>query len=157
VWIAYPNKSSGLDGPGYEDLVEEALCFGWIDSVTRSVGDGRALQWFSPRRKGGVWSGPNKERIKRLVAQGSMTERGRVAIDSAKADGSWSQYDDVEALEIHPDLEEAFEAAPAAWEAFKATASSTRKQHLWWVYSAKRPDTRAKRIAELIERLEGGG
>lgn len=156
VWVVYPNKSSGLEGPTYDDLVEEAVCFGWIDSVARSAGDGRRLQWFSPRRKGGIWARSNKERVERMVADGMMTERGQAMIDAAKADGSWSQYDDVEAMVIHPDLEDAFAAAPVARDAFEALSRSVKKQHLWWVYSAKRTSTRADRIAELMRRLTDG-
>lgn len=154
LWVVFPNPKSGLKGPVYEELVEEALCFGWIDSVTHSVGDGRRIQWYSPRRKGGIWSRSNKERVERLVAQGLMTERGQVVIDTAKADGSWAQYDDVEALVVHPDVEGAL-AEAGVLEAFDALSMSARKQELWSVYSAKRPDTRAKRIAGLVSRLQG--
>lgn len=155
VWVAYPKKSSGVEGPAYEDLVEEALCFGWIDSVNRRADEDRRLQWFSPRRKGGVWSGSNKERIERLVAEGRMTERGQAVIDAAQADGSWSQYDDAEAMVVHPDLQAAFHAAPDAAEVWESTSPSQRRQDLWWVYSAKRPETRANRIEKLILRLTG--
>lgn len=153
VWVVYPKKSSVLDGPRYDELVEEALCFGWIDSLTRRADADRTIQWFSPRRKGGVWSASNKQRIERMVAEGMMTDRGQAAIDAARADGSWSRYDDVEAMVIHPDLQEAFQAHPAARAAYEALAPSHRKQHLWWVYSAKRPETRTKRIGELMQRL----
>lgn len=155
VWVAYPKKSSDVEGPAYEDLVEEALCFGWIDSTNRRADDGRRLQWFSPRRKGSVWSSSNKERVERLVAEGRMTERGQTVIDAAQADGSWSQYDDVEAMVIHPDLQAALDAAPAATEVWQSTSPSQRKQDLWSVYSAKRPETRAGRIEKLIGRLTG--
>lgn len=153
VWVVYPKKSSVLDGPRYDELVEEALCFGWIDSLTRRADADRTIQWFSPRRKGGVWSASNKQRIERMVAEGMMTDRGQAAIDAARADGSWSRYDDAEAMVIHPDLQEAFQAHPAARAAYEALAPSHRKQHLWWVYSAKRPETRTKRIGELMQRL----
>lgn len=153
VWVVYPNKTSGLVGPSYQGLVEEALCFGWIDSLARSAGDGRTLQWFSPRRKGGVWSRLNKQRIERLTAHGLMTERGQEVIDAARADGSWDQYDDVEDLVVHADLEKALEAADVR-DAFEKQSMSARKQDLWWVYSAKRSATREKRISALIARLQ---
>lgn len=155
VWVAYPKKSSDVQGPEYVALVEEALCFGWIDSTTRRADEDRRLQWFSPRRKGSIWSASNKARIERLVAEGRMTERGQAVIDTARADGSWSQYDDVEAMVIHPDLQAAFDAVPAAAEAWESTSPSQRKQDLWSVYSAKRPETRASRIEKLIGRLTG--
>lgn len=154
VWVAYPKKSSEVQGPEYVALVEEALCFGWIDSTTRRADEDRRLQWFSPRRKRSIWSASNKARIERLVAEGRMTERGQAVIDTARADGSWSQYDDVEAMVIHPDLQAAFDAAPAAAEAWGSTSPSQRKQDLWSVYSAKRPETRASRIEKLIGRLK---
>jgi uncharacterized protein YdeI (YjbR/CyaY-like superfamily) len=88
LWVAYRKKSSDLGGPIYDDLVEEALCFGWIDSQVRRVDDDRVMQWFSPRRARGLWSALNKERIERLFGEGLMTDRGQAAIDAAKADGS---------------------------------------------------------------------
>lgn len=156
VWVAYQKKSSPIEGPRYDDLVEEALCFGWIDSTMRRGADDRVLQWFSPRRKGGVWAASNKERIERMVAQGMMTDRGQVLIDAAKADGSWSQFDDADAMVVHPDLQAALDADPEARMAYDVLSPSVCKQHLWWVYSAKRPETRAKRIDELMRILVDG-
>jgi uncharacterized protein YdeI (YjbR/CyaY-like superfamily) len=153
LWIVYRKKSSSLDGPVYEDLVEEALCFGWIDSRVRRVDDDRMMQWFSPRRKGGLWSALNKERIERLICAGHMAEVGQAAIDRAKADGSWSQLDEVDALVVPPDLQTALEAAPEAVTAYEALGDSARKQYLWRIHSAKRPATRANRIEETIRRL----
>jgi uncharacterized protein YdeI (YjbR/CyaY-like superfamily) len=149
-------KSSDLEGPMYDDLVEEALCFGWIDSVTHRVDDDRMLQWFSPRRPGGLWSALNKERIDRLEREGLMAEPGRAAIERAKADGSWSQTDEVDALVVPADLAAAFEAAPAAKVNYDGLADSAKRQLLWSVYSVKRPETRARKIAELIRTLSPG-
>jgi uncharacterized protein YdeI (YjbR/CyaY-like superfamily) len=153
LWIVYRKKSSSLDGPVYDDLVEEALCFGWIDSRVRRVDDDRMMQWFSPRREGGLWSALNKERIERLICTGHMTEVGQAAIDRAKADGSWSQLDEVDALVVPPDLQTALEAAPEAVTAYEALGDSTKREYLWWIQSAKRPATRANRIEETIRRL----
>ena len=157
LWIVYRTKSSGLDGPVYNDLVEEALCFGWIDSRLRRVGDDRVMQWFSPRRAGGLWSAVNKERIDRLVRAGQMTESGQAAIDRAKADGSWSQLDQVDALIVPPDLRAALDATPDAGVAYEALSDSAKKQYLWRILSAKRPATRADRIEEAIRGLSPGG
>lgn len=156
LWLVYRKKSSSLDGPLYHELVEESLCFGWIDSVTKRVDDDRLIQWFSPRRKGGIWSSLNKARIERLSSQGLMSERGQRVIDEAMADGSWSRYDDVEALVVHDDLREALEGAPVVRDAWEALGPSTKKQYLWQVYSAKRTETRASRIEALIQELSSG-
>jgi uncharacterized protein YdeI (YjbR/CyaY-like superfamily) len=156
VWVVYPKRSSPVEGPTYDDLVEEALCFGWIDAVTRRADDDRMLQWFAPRRRGGVWAASNKERVERLTAEGLMTDRGQEVIDAAKADGSWSQYADAEAMVVHPDLDQSLASAPGAREAYDALAPSHKKQYLWWVYEAKRPETRAKRITEIVRRLVEG-
>lgn len=156
LWLVYRKKSSSLVGPVYDDLLEEALCFGWIDSQVRRVDDDRTMQWFSPRRRGSIWSTPNKERIDRLERDGLVSEPGRAAITSAKADGSWSQTDDVDALIVPPDLEAAFRDAPRARAAYVALSVSAKNQALWRIYSAKRPETRANRIAETIETLDAG-
>lgn len=156
LWLVYRRKSSSLDGPLYHELVEESLCFGWIDSVTKRVDDDRLIQWFSPRRKGGIWSALNKARIERLMSQGLMSERGQRVIEEAIADGSWSQYDDVEALVVREELREALEGAPVARDAWEASSPSTKKQYLWQVYSAKRAETRSTRIEALIQELSSG-
>lgn len=155
TWVVYRKKLSDLDGPDYDDLVEEALCFGWIDSQNRRVDDDRTIQWFSPRRKGGIWSSSNKERIERLERAGLMTGAGRAAIDQAKADGSWSQFDEVDALIVPPDLAAAMESAGVR-PAYEALADSTKRQYLWRIVSAKRPGTRAARIEETVGSLLTG-
>jgi uncharacterized protein YdeI (YjbR/CyaY-like superfamily) len=157
LWIVYRKKTSSLDGPIYDDLVEEALCFGWIDSRVQRVDDDRLMQWFSPRRSGGIWSAVNKERVAQLIAAGHMTERGQAAIDQAKADGSWFQLDDVDALIVPPDLRTALQAVPDAGAAYEALSNSAKKQYLWWIHSAKRPATRTSRIDETIRRLSSEG
>lgn len=157
IWIVYRKKPSNLDGPVYDDLVEEALCFGWIDSRVRRVDDDRVMQWYSPRRRGGLWSAANKERIDRLISAGLMTEAGRAAIDQAKTDGSWSQLDEVDALIVPADLRTALDATPDAAAVYEALADSAKKQYLWWIHSAKRPATRAGRIGETIRKLSTDG
>lgn len=152
LWVVFPG-SSEVEGPTYEMLVEESLCFGWIDSVAKRLDADRRIQWFSPRRKGGIWSALNKQRIEKLTGAGLMAPPGQAAIDAAVADGSWSQYDDVEALVVAEDLEQAFADAPLAREAYESSSKSAKKQYLWQIYSAKREDTRANRIRALIEEL----
>lgn len=155
TWVVYRKKLSDLDGPDYDDLVEEALCFGWIDSQNRRVDDDRTIQWFSPRRKGGMWSVSNKERIERLERAGLMTDAGRAVIDQAKADESWSQTDEVDALIVPPDLAAAMESGGVS-PAYEALADSTKRQYLWWIISAKREGTRVARIEETVRRLAEG-
>jgi uncharacterized protein YdeI (YjbR/CyaY-like superfamily) len=157
LWLVYRKKSSEVEGPVYDDLVEEALCFGWIDSQVRRVDDDRVMQWFSPRRKGGLWSLLNKERIARLVEAGLMTEAGQAVIDAAKADGSWSQADDVDALVVPDDLEAALAAEPLARAGYEVLPDSQKRQHLWWIHTAKKEATRSDRIDELIRLLAADG
>ena len=157
LWIVYHKKSSSLDGPIYDDVVEEALCFGWIDSRVRRVDDDRVMQWFSPRREGGLWSALNKERIERLTLAGHMTEVGQAAIDRAKGDGSWSQLDEVDALIVPSDLQAALEAAHETVTTFDALSDSVKRKYLWWIHSAKRPATRTNRIEQTIYRLSSEG
>ena len=133
-----PEEIERARGPLYEDLVEEALCFGWIDTQARRLDDERRIQWFSPRRKGGLWSALNKQRVERLIDHGLMTSAGQRVIDSALADGSWSQADDVDALVIPLDLAVAFNSARPARDTYESLPDSTKKQHLWWIQSAKR-------------------
>lgn len=153
LWLVYRKKSSDVEGPVYDDLVEEALCFGWIDSQVRRVDDDRMMQWFSPRRKGGLWSSLNKERIERLVEAGLMTRAGQAVIDAAKADGSWSQADDVDALVVPADLDAALAAEPRARDGYEALPDSQKRQYLWWLHTAKKEATRSARIDELVRRL----
>jgi uncharacterized protein YdeI (YjbR/CyaY-like superfamily) len=156
AWLVYPKKASGLPGPSYEEAVEEALCFGWIDSRVRPLDDRRRLQWFSPRRPGSTWSALNKARVARLVAAGLMAPAGLAKVEAAKADGSWEILDKVEALELPEDLSAALAATPAAEAGFAGLAASIRKPLLYWVLSAKRPATRGRRIAALVEAAAEG-
>lgn len=153
IWIVYRKKSSPLVGPTYDDLLDEALCHGWIDSRGRRVDEDRMVLWFSPRRTGGLWSQRNKRRIEELVAAGRMAPSGQAAIDRAVADGSWTQADEVDALIVPPDLAAALVAFPRADEAYAALADSSKRQYLWWIHSARRAETRAARITETVRRL----
>ena len=150
VWLVYPKKASGLPGPSYEEAVEEALCFGWIDSRVRPLDGRRRLQWVSPRRPGSIWSAPNKARVARLLAAGRMAPAGLAKVEAAKADGSWEILDKVEALELPEDLAVALAGAPEAAPGFAGLAPTLQKQCLYWVLSAKRAQTRAGRVASVV-------
>ena len=128
----------------------EALCFGWIDSRANILDDQRSMQLFTPRKSGSPWSKLNKQRIERLIEQGLMTPAGMAKIEAARRDGSWTAYDAIEALTIPADLDAALAANATAHEHFRAFSNTSKKQLLWWVASAKRPATRAKRIEQLV-------
>lgn len=148
IWLVRYKKGSAHGVVEYSDIVDEALCFGWIDSHVRKVDDQRTKLLLSPRQRGSGWSKVNKEKVQRLVAQGLMTPAGQAVIDAAKADGSWDALNDVNALVIPADLESALRATPNAWEHFNAFSPSSRRGILEWIHTAKRPETRAKRIEE---------
>jgi uncharacterized protein YdeI (YjbR/CyaY-like superfamily) len=154
VWLITYKKASGKPRIEYEESVEEALCFGWIDSKANTVDAERSMLWFAPRKPRTGWSRPNKERVERLIAQGRMTPAGLAKIEAAQADGSWTKLDAVEALETPPDLAEALAAVPNATANFEAFPRSAKRGILEWIVQAKTPATRAKRVAETA-RLAG--
>lgn len=150
MWFVFYKKSAGRARISYDDAVEEALCFGWIDSLPRKLDAERSMLLFTPRKAGSGWSKPNKERIERLIAEGLMSEAGQEKIAAAKRDGSWSKLDAAEALEIPPDLAEAFRADETAKDNFARFSPSVRKGILSWIASAKRFETRAARVAKTV-------
>lgn len=148
VWFVSYKKATGKPRVEYVDAVEEALCFGWIDSKAGTVDDERSMLWMSPRKPGTGWARTNKERVERLMADGRMAPPGLAKIEAAKQDGSWTALDAVEALEMPAELEQALAAYPDAARHFAAFPPSARKAILQWIASAKRPETRAARIDE---------
>ena len=152
VWLLYYKKASGRPSVTYAEAVEEALCFGWIDSKIKSVDGESYKQVFAPRRPKSAWSKSNKERVARLVEAGLMTEAGLAKIEAAKREGSWDALDRAEALEVPPDLRRALDANREAARNFAAFNNSARKQFVQWIESARRPETRARRIAQTVER-----
>lgn len=148
VWLITYKKATGQPRVEYEEAVQEALCFGWVDSKPQKLDAERTMLWYAPRKPGSNWSKPNKERAEQMIAAGLMMPAGLAKIVAARADGSWSALDEVEALAIPPDLEEALTALPEAkgyWDAFPR---SVKRGILEWIVNAKRPETRARRIAE---------
>jgi uncharacterized protein YdeI (YjbR/CyaY-like superfamily) len=148
VWFIAYKKATGKPRVEYEESVEEALCFGWIDSKANKLDEERSMQWFAPRKAGSGWSRPNKERVERMIAAGLMAPAGLAKIEAAKADGSWYALDAVEALEIPPDLETALGSYSAARQNFDGFPRSVKRAILEWIVHAKRPETRAKRVEE---------
>lgn len=148
IWLVTFKKQCKDKYVSYDAMVEEALCFGWIDSLPRKLDEDRTMLWFAPRKPGSGWSKLNKERIEKMIEAGCMTAAGLAKIEAAKQDGSWSLLDAIEALEIPPDLQTALDANPTAQQNFEAFPKSAKRGILEWVASAKRPETRAKRIEE---------
>jgi uncharacterized protein YdeI (YjbR/CyaY-like superfamily) len=146
VWLVIAKGgATDLDAAA---AAEEALCFGWIDSLPRKLDERRWMLLVSPRKPGSPWSRLNKSRIERLRAAGLMTPAGEARIAAAMADGSWEAYEAAESLEEPADLAAALAAIPGAEPAWRGFAPSARKGILWWVASARTPGTRARRVAE---------
>lgn len=156
VWLIYYKKESGKSRVAYADAVEEALCFGWIDSTHRSLDHERSMQRFSPRKTKSVWSALNKSRVKKLIEEGLMTPAGLEKIETAKQNGSWSSIDHVENMEMPPDLTKALNKNKAALKYFNGASRTFRKQVLYRLNSAKLPETRAKRIADILKTMSEG-
>jgi uncharacterized protein YdeI (YjbR/CyaY-like superfamily) len=148
VWLISYKKATGKPALTYDEAVEEALCFGWVDSKPAKLDDERAMLYFAPRKGRSGWSRPNKERVERLIAAGLIAPAGQAKIDAAIADGSWTMLDAVENLETPPDLAAALDSYPAARANFEAFPRSARRGILEWIVQAKTPATRAKRIDE---------
>ena len=151
IWLIFDKKSAGRERLPYGDAVEEALCFGWIDSLTRPIDAAQYQQLFTPRKPTSAWSRPNKERVERLRAAGLLRPAGIAAIEIAQRNGSWSSRDAADALEIPPDLAKALGRAKHARRNFDAFPPSARRAYLYWVASAKRPETREKRISAVAD------
>jgi uncharacterized protein YdeI (YjbR/CyaY-like superfamily) len=156
AWLARWTKSSGRNSLDYGQVVEEALCFGWIDGLVNSLPDGRQAHLLTPRRAGSGWSRSNKERVERLTGEGRMTAAGLAVIDAAKADGSWTSLDDAEALIEPVALAAALDAVPSARQHWDRFSASTRRALIWWVTSAKRDETRARRVTIIVSEAEQG-
>lgn len=151
VWVVFYKKSSEKPTVRWSDTVDEALCFGWIDSKKVSIDHEKSHQFFSKRKAKSTWSKINKEKVLRLIDSGLMTQAGYESIEIAKQNGSWTILDSVEELIIPDDLERAFAANPGSREFFLSLSKSVRKMMLYWLVSAKRPETRQKRIEELVD------
>ena len=154
VWLVTFKKGTGRPRMTYEESVEEALCFGWIDSRPGKVDAERSKLWFTRRKPGSAWSRVNKERVERMEAGGRMAPVGIAVVETARRDGSWERIDSVEALEVPDDLAAALAADPVAAGHWAAFPPSARKGILQWVLAAKRPETRSARVAETV-RLAG--
>ncbi|MFN0255062.1 YdeI/OmpD-associated family protein [Pedobacter ureilyticus] len=151
VWLLQYKKKSGKPSVEWGDAVDEALCFGWIDGMRKSIDEESFVQFVCKRKPKSGWSKINKEKIERLIAEGLMTEAGLKSIEIAKQNGSWALLDEVEGLTIPQDLDLAFEANVGAKDFFLSLSKSVRKMILQWIAFAKKPETRQKRIKEVAE------
>ena len=150
VWLVTFKKATGARYLDYDATVEEALCFGWIDSKPGKVDDERTKLLFTPRKTRSPWSALNKRRVAKLIEDGLMTPAGMARIAAAKANGDWATYDGIEAMTVPDDLASALSSHPEAKATFESFSDSRTKQLLWWVESAKRSETRERRIAEIV-------
>jgi uncharacterized protein YdeI (YjbR/CyaY-like superfamily) len=155
VWLVIPHAGSGRPGISHREAIEEALCFGWIDSLARRHDDSSWRQRFSPRRPGAAWSKINRELVEELTAQGRMTPAGQAAVDLAKRTGTWSVLADAQNGVVPDDLRAALDADPATATGFAALSPSARRAALESIARAVRPETRRRRIAATVAQAGG--
>jgi uncharacterized protein YdeI (YjbR/CyaY-like superfamily) len=152
VWLVIPHARSGRPGISHREAIEEAICFGWIDSLARRHDDSSWRQRFSPRRPTAAWSKVNRELVEQLTAQGRMTPAGQAMVDLAKRTGTWSVLADAQDGVVPDDLQAALDADPAAAAGFAALSPSARRAALESIARAVRPQTRQRRIAATVAR-----
>lgn len=154
VWVIFHSKSSGRPTLSWSDAVDEALCFGWIDSKKVSIDKETSQQFFCKRKPNSTWSKINKDKVERLIAQGLMAPAGLLCIEIARQNGSWTILDAVEQLIIPDDLESEFANKPIAKDFYLGLSKSMKKSILQWLVMAKTAETRQKRITEILESAE---
>jgi len=151
-WVYMYKKDAARTGLRYQDALDEALCFGWIDGKITTVDRDRFRQRWTPRRKGSIWSDANKRRVRRLIEDGRIAEAGLAAIRAAKRAGTWTTGSPRHAAPLPADLSAALKSVAPAWENFAGFAPTYRLAYTWWVTSAKRPETRRRRIEAVVRR-----
>jgi uncharacterized protein YdeI (YjbR/CyaY-like superfamily) len=154
IWLVYYKKHTGLDRVPYEAAVEEALCFGWIDSIVRRLDEDKFAQKFTPRKNSSKWSELNKARIAKLEKLGILAEAGLKSVEKAKESGKWFETIKPPQTEsLDPEFEKELKKNPNANNYFKSLAPSYKKQYVGWISAAKKDETRKKRIMEAIDLL----
>ena len=156
VWLLLHKKHVEKPSVSYDEAVEEALCWGWIDGLTNRWDERSYAVRFTPRKPGSVWSESNVARVARMIAEGRMTPAGQSLVDEAKRRGTWDAATAARLDAAPPDLEAALAADPAATARWHAWAPGYRRQYTYWVLAAKRPDTRVRRVAETVRRAAAG-
>lgn len=154
VWLLFHKKRTGRPGLSLNEAVEEAICYGWIDSILRRVDDEKHMLRFSPRRKNSKWAVSNLERAQNMIRQGKMTEAGLRLLPMTNDKTDPRRYPpEVEEVTIPKDLDMALHGNPPAYDVFKSLAKSLRRRHIYWITQAKRLGTREKRIRKVLESL----
>lgn len=152
IWLIFLKRHLNEPCVTYDEAVEEALCYGWIDGVLRRIDDREHAVRFTPRKPRSVWSESNVVRVERLIAEGRMTEAGMALVRAARESGAWDEAASGRPDVTPDDLAAALAAVPAADAAWRVWAPSHRRQYIYWVFDGKRPETRARRIAEVVRR-----
>jgi uncharacterized protein YdeI (YjbR/CyaY-like superfamily) len=155
VWLVYHKKHSGSSGIAYADSVEEALCFGWIDSIIQRIDDDVYVRKFTPRKKSSRWSALNKRRVARLIKEGRMTKAGLAVLNYSNSDDDYGRTPERAQQNLIPPpfMEQALRRNPKAWSNFQSLAPSYRRNYIGWISAAKTDETRNKRIKEAIALL----
>jgi uncharacterized protein YdeI (YjbR/CyaY-like superfamily) len=157
VWLVFFKKETGKPSIEYESAVEEALCFGWIDSVVKKIDDSKYARKFTPRKDKSNWSELNKRRAEKMIREGRMTELGLAKIETAKKSGNWDKAERPDiSFDLPPEFEKALAQNKKAKEHFGKLASTYQKHYIGWIAVAKRQETKLKRIKESITLLENG-
>jgi uncharacterized protein YdeI (YjbR/CyaY-like superfamily) len=151
IWLVFAKKHTGLPTLIYEDAVQEALCFGWIDSLVKSIDDRFHMQTFTPRKPKSAWSETNKARLVKLMKAGVIAPAGLAAVELAKKSGSWNTYAAVDKLTIPPELKRAFDENPEAKKNWPTYTASAQRSFLHMINGAKRPETREKYVKRVID------
>ena len=154
VWLIMYHKNSGIESIQYNESIEEALCFGWIDSKANKRDEHSSYLFFTPRKAKSKWSKINKQRIEKMVARGLMTPAGQALIDLAKKTGTWDALTDADNAIIPEDLQAAFEKNKIARDNFEKFTASVKRLTLEWIMDAKRPETRIQRVTKTIDMAE---
>lgn len=160
IWLIFHKVHTGESNVPYDEAVQEALCYGWIDSLIKRIDDDRYARKFTPRRSGSVWSETNKRRVVKMIEAGHMTDVGLTFVNEAKASGEWDRKrtrPSMPADELPDELRDALETHPDVAETFHSLAPTYQKQYIVWIASAKRPETRQRRTTEAIEKLKRRG
>ncbi|MGB7393885.1 MAG: YdeI/OmpD-associated family protein [Pricia sp.] len=150
IYLIFFKVDHEKDSMRWEEAVQVAICYGWIDSTVKSLGQGKRRQYFCPRKPKSVWSRINKNYIKELEGKGLMHKNGLKAIEIAKKNGSWTALDDVENGVVPEDLQRGFNENPDAFKNYQSFTRGQKKSYLYWLNQAKREETRQKRIAEIV-------